>query len=203
MAANNLVKTAGYGLGDQVTAAEFQALQVQAAQSVNRNGSASGAMNYPMIPIAGITSTDAWVIQLGQLIVSNAGAGLVFALDRLPDGHVLTQIRVKMLPAGGHALQPASLPYLKIYKIALDGTATLLGTFTYSWVDVGTYETGFYLALGGLAETVSLATYRYICEVGVENGANSVYGTIIKSIEVSMTIDHAYAGADVTCWLKA
>lgn len=87
----------------------------------------------------------------------------------LPHGSVLTQVRISILPAGGHVGLPVTMPRLRVLKIDSTGGTTVVGSATDTSATVPFYEAQHYVALSGLSHTVDRA-YRYVAEYRNEGG---------------------------------
>lgn len=209
MAANTLVNTVGWGMNDMCTSAQGQALQVQAAQSINRTNTITGTRAMPLIPY-----NDG---QPGVLRITSAGiyetvagdaAYHAFPLVGLPNGHILTAVRLWIIPAsvvrGG--TEPESPAFIRLYKkesTLMSGTPTLLGAqATATWGSEAAYESGQALTVSGLTETIDLNSYSYYVLFRSEDGAAAYPGLQIGGLDATVTINNGYGGADFTFWRK-
>lgn len=207
MAANVRAKPAGFGTLDVVTATEFNALDVNGAQSVNRNSTQSGTRRIPLAPVetfhesGGPTYTTLCFPTYGTLVCTNtAVADLFIPIEELPHGHTLTTVTMAVDPVAGHGGQPAVLPSISVYSVNLAGVAALLGSGTHAWADVATYEAGFNLTASALAHTIDRSN-TYWVKVILESGGNSVTGCALLALSATVTIDHAYGGTDLSQWV--
>lgn len=204
MAANSLVKSPAWSMNERVSSAQLNSLQQQAAQSVNRTNTKSGELNMPLFHLCSSSSTDPLIVasaSIGSVGLSNSGWHL-FSIDRLPDGHELTQVRAHIKPQSGlHAALPATMPSIELLRVSTTGEQTSLGSHTCSISSVATYEAGFYLSVNPSSEVVDLSEYRYLLKVTPEQGSNS-YTLGLSSILVTMAIDDSLGGQDLSFWLK-
>jgi len=203
MATNTLVHAApGWPDGALLTHVEANGLDAGQAASVRRDSTASAWRNCPL-SYAGTSDTagleHAVYVINGQTFLRNTAKDANFSLY-LPYGHTLTKVRLLLIPPAGHVGQPASLPYIKAWKTGMDGAATLLGSATYTWVDVPTYEGGITLEVAGLAEVIANQTFRYSVQVAPENGANSITGALVQAIATYVAIDSSIGGPDIVIY---
>lgn len=213
MSANNLVRPAGFTLHSEVSAAEMQALQVQAASSVNRNGTVSGEMNYPLI-IAGQGLSSGTVVAYyanGELVCNSTtvmSGGVSFALDRLPDGQQLTGIRMYIIPDTGHTGIPAYPPTLVLYRITKLGVCTSQATATAVIATVAASNAPYYVTIpeSDLGIQVDNGSYRYVVVFRPEAGTDAIAGAKVGSLLITMDVDASYGddgGRDFSHWLAA
>lgn len=204
--ANSRVNSASWAKGDLVTATQINALDVMATASVNRNSTASGEIVVPFHCLATDPKTASRPYAGGSgsahlLLDNDTTSYHTFELPELVNGQTLTAVKLTAKPAGGHGAQPSVLPALYVYKInGSNGTGSSLGSTTYTWVDIATYEGGIVLSVSGLTEVIDKSTYRYIAIVRGEASTNSVAGTELISLKATMTINHAEGGTDLTLW---
>lgn len=207
MSANNLVKPAGYGTNDIVLASELQALQVQGAQAINRTSTFSGSRAQAVV-FAGASAEFAFN-NVGELVqIATNGEYMMIPLLDLPNGHVLTRVRMWILPVdavrGG--TPPDYLPWLQVFKLQpslASATPTQLGSALATWGSEAAYEAGQSLDVNGLTETIDLDTYAYFATFRGEADGSSFAGMKISGLDVTVTIDTAYGGADLTHWRRA
>ena len=207
MAANSLVNSTGWGLNNVCTSTQGQALQVQGGQSVNRTNTISGSRALPLIINNGATVE----------ITTSASDGTVYTTDvngwphamplvGLPNGHLLTGVRLWILPnSTSRSGEVATKPVFKLFKkeSVLTAAATLLGMATATWASEAAYEAGEGLLVTGLTETINLDTHNYFIVFTGETGANAYAGLTLCGLDAIVTIDTAYGGQDLTQWRKA
>ncbi|MFA4900980.1 MAG: hypothetical protein WC563_15785 [Brevundimonas sp.] len=213
MAANSLVHAApGWAQGEKLTPTQITAVGEQAAQSVNRNSTVSGTRYFQIKPISQYdNATELYNHNHpdNKIILKNVGPGggapiLHIPLDGLLHKQTLTAAALRLKPAAGHGAAPlviGTLPTFKVRRADVLGAIVDIGTATYVWVDVATYEAGFYLSALAMTEVVDLAQYTYHLAYTSEWGANSVTGLMLACMAVTMTIDHAYGGTDLSMWV--
>jgi len=210
MAANSRANTGGiaYSENEIVPFGEFNTVDTNAAQSVNRNSTTSGWCAQPIILLGGTAIEIDVAHSTGQLVTTgNTGFGHAFALTSLPNGHILDGIRLYIVPAnaGRGAGAPGNMPAMKVWRrtTTLSMTVTQLGaTQTATWVDEATYEGGQVLEVTGLAATIDNNTHDYFITFVTEYGANSFAGLTIAGLAAYVTIDASYNGADLCFWRK-
>lgn len=208
MAANSRAK-ATWVLGDVPTAAQFNTLDANGAGAVARASTGSGTKLMPLCYVASgpVKTVTKPYLDAGHKLamdnddVTGAPTEHEFDLVGLPNGHTLTAVTVKFDPVAGHGGQPDNLPGFSVLRVTADGTTNSLGSGTYSWVDVSTYEAGMTCTLSGLTEVIDCETYRYLVDIYNESGTNSIAGCVIASIACTVTVDTAAAGADFTFWV--
>lgn len=207
MAANTRTKSVGFAFNDTVTATEFNKLDTNGAQSINRNSSGSGNRRMPLTPAemidqagGGLGTRMGYCIQ-GTIVTFNVAYYIWLPLHNLPHGQVLSSVALTVLPAGAHGAQPAVLPSIDVYRIDGSGSAVLLGTGTHTWTGIPGYEAGFDLTASGIAHTISNSLYTYWVRLTLESGVNSVTGLTARALYANCTIDHAYGGTDLTFWV--
>jgi len=203
MATNALVHAApGWADGELLTHTQINAIDAGQAASVRRDETASAWQNVPL-EYAGTSDTagleHSFYTINGVTYLRNTAKDAYFCL-RIPQGQTLSKVRLLLIPAGGHAAQPASLPYIKVWRVGMDGSATLLGTGNHTWVDIATYQGGITLEVAGLTEVAANQTYRYMVQVAAENGADSITGTLVQSLEMYVVIDSASGGNGLKFW---
>lgn len=198
---------AGCPSGGAVTHGEFNVMDVNAAQAVNRNSTASGYRNMAIRPICSIGASAAQLCKCvpGKLITFNVATDDLFLeLDELPHGHTLDQVTIRVLPSGGHSSSaPAALPKLSLIRLEVgtSGSYTMLASQTYTWINETTYELGFALGVSSLGEVIDRYSYRYQVQFQLESGSNSIAALAIFDLRAKMLIDHAYAGTDISIWV--
>jgi len=210
MAANSRANTGGiaYSENEIVPFGEFNTVDTNAAQSVNRNSTVTGYCALPFIVCASAT-VEISVNSSGvyQTTAVN-GYDHAFPLIGLPSGHVLTAVRLWIIPAdaarGG--TQPAVMPTLKVFKklsTLASGTPDQLGaTYTATWGSEAAYESGQAMEVSGLAETIDTNSYGYFVVFTGENGADAYAGLKFGGLDASVTIDASYGGPDFTHWRR-
>lgn len=206
MAANSLVYPDGWGLNDMCSSAQGQALQVQAARSVNRTNTFSGTRVLPLAII--YTGASDFGLTAAGLVTQGAVLGLWNRIELigLPNGHVMNWASLWLKPASlARGGQPAGMPTLKLMKqeATIAGTVTTLATEAYPWASEAAYESGQELRATPAAETIDLDSYDYFLMFQGENGANAELGLEIHAVTVNVTIDTSYGGQDLTMWRKS
>lgn len=207
MAANTRTFSPPCSINQVITATNFNKLDTNGAYAPSRLNTASGYRLVTLQPLETVAATGGGTrictVGLGSLSCANVSDDLYLYVPPLPDGHALAGLKIKFLPAGAHAAQPAVLPSITAYKVDVDGATTSIGTASYAWVDIATYEAGFTLT-AALVHTVNetLTGYSHRVKVILESGANSVTGMQILSMAISMTMDTALGGTDNSFWLK-
>lgn len=205
-AANSRVNSASWAKGDKLTATQINAVDVMATASVNRNSTASGVILVPFQyigtdPLAASGPYAGGTGHAHLLMDNDTTSYHAFELGTLVNGQTLTSVKLTVKPAAGHGGQPVVLPELALYKIGATGSSATIGiAATYTWVDIATYEGGFYLQVSGLTEVIDRTGYRYMAIVKSESGGNSVAGTELICLSATMTINHAEGGTDLTLW---
>lgn len=206
MAANSRAFIPPCSMNQTITSANFNAMDVNGAQSVNRNSTHSGWRRQPLLPTAQYNSSGArlYSAAFGALLCTNNVGSANIPLLGLPHGHKLISAKVQFLPAGAHGGQPTNLPQIDLYKF--DSAATSLRQATYTWVDIATYEAGFTLTTLALSpgETIDLSAYSYALRIAMESGTNSVSGMYILDCQVNCTVDPSYGtagGPDFSFWI--
>jgi len=209
MTANSLVKPAGFGLGDEVSSVnQFQPLQVQAAQSINRTNTHTGWRAMPICPIADANPGRLVINSTGEYETASGDAAYhVMPLIGLPNGHTLTAVRLWIIPANAarSSTQPEYMPILYLYKKAStlsSGTPTTLGSFTATGGSESAYEAGQAMLIDGLTETIDLDSNAYYLVFRSEDGAAAYPGLQLGGLDAQVTCDTAYGGQDFTHWRK-
>lgn len=211
MAANSLVHAApGWGEGELVTPTQINLLDLRQAQSINRHNSVGGWGAIPFHFVGEYaTGGTGLVYSASGGVYMTTGAGTksgtsTYSIDLRPmKGHSLDGVRLHITPAGGHAGQPAQLPVITLYRIAIaTGVVTNMGTATYAWGggDPGNYQAGFFLSITGLAHTIDTAANDYRLEVTVESGLNYVDNGKLDGIQANITVDASEGGPDIVFW---
>lgn len=210
MAANTRTFSPPCSLNQVITATNFNKLDTNGTACIRRDSSKSGTKSHPFLPVetidpaGGGLGTRMCYAYYGTLTCYNVAYDVYCPLVELPDAQVLNAVTVHCHPAGGHGAQPAVMFSIHVYKCALsDGTATLLGSGTHTWVDIATYQAGFDLTATGLAHTIDLETYTYVVKIILESGANSLTAGQLISMKVTCTLDLAEGGIDLSTWLHA
>jgi len=203
MAANTRAKTVDWSLNEILPSTSLTKIDVNAAQSVNRTNSTGG---WRRVAISYLGTSDSlsphdrisYIAGNGRILFDNTAGEEYFEIATpLPVGHIIGAVRAKILPEAGHTGQPGSLPVFSVYRCYNTNSAE--GTGTYTWVDITTYEAGFYLTATPINITVTAGeTWRFAMRP--EYGANSVKGMELRWIEVYMTLDTTYGGPDFTHW---
>lgn len=207
MAANTRAKTSGFTLHEEMTFAQATQIDKNAGESVNRHSTSSG---YKRIPItfagttgdvilgAGTPGALKHYFKAGKLYVCEGITDHIwFSLPILPEGHILHSVKAYFKPESGHGGTPGALPSIKLMRRY--SSATTVGTATYSWVDLATYETGgWYLEIDDINQTQT-GNEEYILGVVGESGANEKV-IEMAAFYVYMTMDVAEGGADMTFW---
>lgn len=209
MAANTRTFSPSCGSLQVITSTNFNKLDTNGAGAIARASTAGGWKRMPALWIQEKYTAAPPVVysQGGIVYVSSAGA-VTADLVGLPDGHVLGGVSVHFTPAGGHGGEIGTKPKIEVFSVTGLGVATSLGSDTYVWSDVPTYEAGFTLNVIGLTETINQAYGTgggkcYRVELTTEGGANFVANGKIDSLNAYVTVDTAYGGADFNHWLKA
>lgn len=205
MAANSLTFSPPLGHGQPVTHTQFNSLDANAAQAINRNSTLTGYRHMPIKPVMqyGATGTLLCYYTTGEeLLTKNVSTDdIYFFLDELPHGHALREVHVLVAPSSGHGGQPANLPELRVYRNDLILGQTLLGSATHTWADIATYEAGFSLSVTGLNDPIDRAVSVYVCRLILESGVNSQAGLAFSQCRAGVLIDHSYAGPDLSLWV--
>lgn len=113
-----------------------------------------------------------------QAVLYNEALGLIH-------GAVWVQTVVRVFPASGHVLLPATFPLVKIWAVDEDENMTRIDVSSSSptFGNVGAYEAGGYnitVTIGN--HTIDLETNRYIVEVYDEVGGGAIAGLDIARI---------------------
>lgn len=204
MAANTRVNPGGWAQGDLLTPAQINALDTMAAGCVKRASTATGWRMMPLMYIGSTSNNgsaaDTHYFSAGVLYLDpSATAKKTFWALSLPHGHTLTTVRVYLAPSVGHGGEVAVKPAIEVSKTAATGVVSSLGTTTYTWSNVATYEAGVYLDVAPAAEVIDNANYRYHVSVTCESGANALV-LALAGIDVYVTIDSANGGPDLKFW---
>jgi hypothetical protein len=206
MTANSRVFPLGLGFGEKVSHDQFTALDLNGAQSINRNSSVSGYRRFPLRPITTATPGGS-IIATGHaspantLICNNIAYTLILPLDELPHGQTLQSVGVVILPASGHSSSaPAVLPELGVYKQGNAITGTLIKAASYTWTTYTDYEMGFVLMATTMGEVIDRANV-YFAAITLESGANSQSGLALYTLFGWTDIDHSLGGADLSLWI--
>lgn len=205
MAANSRANSSGWSLGEKLTYTQANTLDTNGAQSVNRNSTESGWRRVPIAPMSESYGATPHIYKCGvNGIVSmlNADVEMFVPLHGLPQGHVLNNIRVKLVPQSGHGALPTTLPIVSLILDDALGPATVVKSVACTSANVGTYQLGFTLTPAA-TPTVTIDNSAHVLLVGIkpEHGTNSIYGLVVMSIEAYCTVDPSYAGPDFSFWL--
>lgn len=208
MAANSRTFAPPCATLDTITATQFNKLDTNGAGAVARASTKTGWRRMPMMWIGeNCVAPPVLSSSAGYVQIISAGSVICYLPD-LPDGHVLDGVGVHLTPSAGHGGEIGTKPKIELYSVTALGVVTSLGSETYVWVDVPTYEAGFYLNLIGVAETINQDVgagggKAYVVEFTTEGGANFVTQGHLDSLNAYVTVDTAYSGADFNHWLKA
>jgi hypothetical protein len=151
-----------------------------------------GAAGKVVVPVSGTEySATKWnysaTDQLWYAGETGTGAFCIFNLD-LPNGVIVTEMRVWVQGAAGHGGLPANLPVMTFYKTAAaTGVVSVLKTETDASGNVGAYETRHSIEETPIAETIDNTAYFYTVILTNEAGANSVVGLEVNCLEVEYT----------------
>jgi hypothetical protein len=208
MAANSRTFAPPCATLDTITATQFNKLDTNGAGAVARASTKTGWRRMPMMWIAENTLATPVLYSSGGIVYVHASGTVISYLPDLPDGHILDGVGVHLTPAGAHGGEIGTKPKIELFSITALGVAVSLGSETYVWSDVPTYEAGFYLNLIGVAETINQDVgagggKAYVVEFTTEGGANFVTDGKLDSLNAYVTVDTAYSGADFNHWLKA
>lgn len=211
MAANTRTFSPPHSVNQVVFNSEFNKLDTNGAESINRNSTVGGYRRVPLAPSAQFTLGGAPGLRLYHQAAGNEmlytyaftpAESIQIPLHGLPHGHLLVGAKADFLPPdavrGGNP--PASMPGIRVSKFSDTGAQTILGTANKAWVSEADYESGFIVTLGALAETIDLSDTVYMVELLLEGGANSFDGMLIRSLHLNVTIDPALGGPDFSHW---
>lgn len=194
-----------YSRNELVKSTEFNTVDTNAAQSVNRTNTSGG---YKLMPICIARATQYEFLNVSAdgrfsfSVPSGASTYIFLPMFGLPDGQTLAGAKLKYKPATGHTAEPASLPTLQLYGATVNGTAGVIGaTIEHTWVDTATYQAGITLEVTGISHTIDCATYDYYARVRVEAGSSAVSGSTIQSFSVDVDVSTACGGTDFCHWL--
>lgn len=202
MAANTRARAVAYGANDLVTSTELQTIQVQAAESVNRNSSSSGWRTLPPC----LMSQSVYDHFLGGIFTQATSNTTLFSLVGLPNGHSLVATRIKLFPGDNvrSGNPPEHLPEITLIRWPYASSSIeLLATQTYTWVDEATYEhaNGIVLtATPASPVTINTTDNAYVLSVTTEYGTNAFGGTVFGGIQANVTLDLAEGGVDFKFW---
>lgn len=119
----------------------------------------------------------------------------------IPHGASVTEVRVTLKGSAGHGALPATMPHLKLYKLAVSGgVATLLGEIDDPSSGTVTYETAHQVILTGggvdfTSFTVDNSAEVYFVVLSNERGANSQIGLSYFGSEATFTLTRQDDGA--------
>ncbi|MBX3131646.1 MAG: hypothetical protein KF718_33325 [Polyangiaceae bacterium] len=101
-----------------------------------------------------------------------------------PKKGVLTGVRARILPIGGHAGLPGTMPKLELYRQPLLSSApVLVADATDTSANVTDYELGHNVELTGLSESLQVGNaLEYFVVFRGEAGANSLVGLLLLDL---------------------
>jgi hypothetical protein len=110
-----------------------------------------------------------------------------FPISRLLHGAPLTDVGMRILPAGGHG-GDVTPPSFELFRTPIGGTGASLGTSADATGGViPGYQAEHSILLSGLASVIDLATYTYDITLTGETGANYVQGCYFLSLWATCT----------------
>ncbi len=190
-----------WGVGDVVTSAQLNKLDLDHVKSPNFDDGGATYNPVALIQVGGagiqfntqvlvssrsITRVDAstpttasatWDLSAdGTLFQVADAAGKTFHPLRLPHGQELTSVTMRVIGGPGHAGLPAQMPALELVSMNLSNITAVIGTAIDGSASVVTYEAAHDITIGGLTETVDLTTKRYFLALSGERNANYVSG---------------------------
>jgi hypothetical protein len=131
-------------------------------------------------------------------------AHAVWQLD-LPNGHTLTSVRVRVLPAAGHTAAPAVLPRVKLFSRPYNSeTVTVLATATHTWTSTAVYHAGFQLtASSATGTTIAATSTGYFFSVRNESGSNSkkAMQVLLATVRVAVDTSSGSAAPSFSFWV--
>ncbi len=160
-----VLELGGLGLKLSETTGAASNLQL-ASRSVTR------FQNIPWIAGSG----DWTVLQGGMASNVTLGDYLYVGLD-VPHGATLTSVTIYINPDGAHVGLPANMPRIRVSKIGIGGTETVIGVETTdATAFLVVYEAAHTITVSGLSEVIDRTAYRYNVRLQSESGANALAG---------------------------
>jgi len=120
----------------------------------------------------------------------NSSDPIIMSLDDLPNGAVITDIKVWCKGAGGHGSLPTIKPKFQLASLVVSTNtwAAEAGPFTDASGSTGAYQTLHTIDSGAISVTLDRTTKRYQLEFFGENNPNAVVGLEVYGVEVTMTV---------------
>jgi hypothetical protein len=166
------------------------------------NGIEWGALRYPKIssrteyrsqsmgsklgdPV-GVWTYDS--AEKGWTIGGTSSHALFIALDNIISGASITELRVWLRGAAGHSVLPNVMPVVTLWRMAVDGTLTSLGSASDTSATFTAYELQHYVDLALTPTFIDPSDgSRFFFYVINENGSNSVAGMVVSHARAAFT----------------
>ncbi len=141
-----------------------------------------------------------WTSLLGGAMVQTGGTPTVsggFQILDLPDGAVLSELRIYIDPIGGHGALPATMPKVQVFRwVPATGVSTSLVSQTDPSASVVAYEALHVItATLGTTETIDNVNNVYAVVFDSEGGANSLNGLQVEGSRAVYTVTSQDPGA--------
>jgi hypothetical protein len=133
--------------------------------------------------------SGAWTPSATTAGIVSAGTGQGAAFEaQPPHGSTLTDVRVWILPAGGHAALPGTMPTITLATVHNAGGVTTIGASTDTSLNVTAYQNNHAIALTGLSHVVDRSAFRYVVFFAGEASANAVNGLLLYYCELTYSV---------------
>jgi hypothetical protein len=213
MAANVRAKgtDTDYSTNEILTATKINILDVNAAQSVNRNSTTGGqkALGVHYLGAAYDTNAanniavsyyDGANVHSGPVCVMANNTVQTFAIDGLIAGHALHSVSVWLKPFTTVANQPETLPAIYVFEMsATNEIPTQLANAVYTWTSNTAYNAGFTLTTANIDQTVD-PSHQYMIFIRSSARTAGQGAMYLGRIAANVTVDVSYNGPDFTFW---
>jgi hypothetical protein len=124
-----------------------------------------------------LVDTGEWTVLQGAMASNVSQGTYIYVPLDLPHGATLTSVVVYLHPAGAHGALPANMPKIRVSRVGIGGTETVIGAETADGSAlVVTYEAAHAISVSGLSEVIDRSASRYLVRLQAESGANFIAG---------------------------
>lgn len=182
------VNPGGWALGAQLTSTQMNDLDTNVSNSLDIRAGAldiaarASVQRYSaMSPIPPVPAS--WTLTGHNAITTVDTVATLYWMIAPPNGSTVTAMFVWLKGAGGHGGLPGTMPTLQAFKVAHDGTVTVLQSVTDSAASTIAYEAAHTMNAGSLSEVVDNTLYRYGVFLSSETdaGGNKLAGATFMS----------------------